>query len=139
MKRFLRIRSAVRRRRKGAAMIEFAVCLPVFLLITFATLETCRMIYLRQSLKLAAYESARLGILPDIAPASLQDQCDVILLGRGIENYTLSHTPSDLSALEFGNLLVTTVEAPAAENALIGSWLYGGQTVSESVTIMAEY
>ncbi len=120
-------------------MIEFAVCLPVFVLITFATLETCRMIYLRQSLKLAAYECARLGILPEITPASMQDQCDVILLGRGIQNYTLSYTPSDLSTLEFGNLLVTTVQAPAAENALIGSWLYGGQAVSESVTIMAEY
>ncbi len=120
-------------------MIEFAVCLPVFFLITVATIETCRMIYLRQSLKIAAYESARLAILPEINPGSIQNQCDVILLGRNIKNYSLSYTPADTGTLKFGDLLVTTVEAPAAENALIGSWLYGDQTVSESVTIMAEY
>ena len=97
------------------------------------------MIYLRQSLKLAAYECARLGVTPQMTAASLQDQCDVILLGRNIHNYALSSTPADPSTLEFGELLTMTVEAPAAENALVGGWLYGSQTVSESVTIMAEY
>ena len=120
-------------------MIEFAVCLPVFFLISVATIETCRMIYLRQSLKLAAYESARVGILPEITPENIQDQCDVILMGRNIQDYTLTCNPTDPSTLQFGQLLVTTVEAPAGTNALIGSWLYGSQTVSESVTIMAEY
>ena len=97
------------------------------------------MIYLRQSLKLAAYESARVGILPEITTTSIQDQCDVILLGRNIKNYTLTCTPADPSTLEFGQLFTTTVKAPAAENALIGAWLYGSQTVSESVAIMVEY
>lgn len=120
-------------------MIEFAVCLPVFFLVVAGTIETCRMIYLRQSLKLAAYECARVGILPEISTTSIQDQCDVILLGRNIQNYTLTCTPADPTTLEFGQIFTTTVEAPAAENALIGSWLYGEQTVSESVSIMAEY
>ena len=126
-------------RRSGAALIEFAVCLPVFFLISVATIETCRMIYLRQSLKLAAYECARVGILPEVTPSNIQDQCDVILLGRNINDYTITCDPADPSALQFGDLLVTTVEAPAGTNALIGTWLYGTQTVSESVTIMAEY
>lgn len=120
-------------------MIEFAVCLPVFFLVTVATIETCRMMYLRQSLKLTAYECARVGILPEVTPESIQDQCDVLLLGRNIKNYSLTCTPADPAVLEFGDLFVTTVQAPASENALLGAWLYGSQTVSETVTIMAEY
>ncbi|PAY20917.1 pilus assembly protein TadE [Rhodopirellula sp. SM50] len=120
-------------------MIEFAVCLPVFLLIAMGTIETCRMIYLRQSLKVAAYECARLAIVPEVTPADLQDQCDVLLLGRNISSYTLNCTPADPSTLNYGEIFITTVEAPASENALVGSWIYGSSTVSESVSIMMEY
>ncbi|QEG00296.1 TadE-like protein [Stieleria maiorica] len=120
-------------------MIEFAVCLPVFLLITMGTIETCRMIYLRQSLKIAAYECARLAVVPGITPADLQDQCDVILLGRNIKNYALNCTPSDPSSLDYGEMFVSTVDAPASENALLSTWIYGSASVSESVSIMIEY
>ena len=44
--------------RRGAAMIEFAVCMPIFFMITMGTIETCHMIYVRQSLKIASYEWA---------------------------------------------------------------------------------
>ena len=97
------------------------------------------MIYLRQSLKLAAYECARVGIMPDSDVTQMHDQCDVILMGRNIQNYDLTTVPGDPSTLDFGQLLTVTVEAPAAENALVGTWLYGSQTCSETVTIMAEY
>ncbi len=50
--------------RRAAAMIEFAICMPVFFLLAMGTIETCRMIYLRQSLKLAAYECARIELHP---------------------------------------------------------------------------
>ena len=127
------------RQRNGAAMVEFALCLPVFFLIAMGTIETCRMIYLRQSIKIAAYECARLGIMPEVTPPDIQDQCDVILLGRNIANYQILNQPSDPATLQYGELFTVTVEAPAGQNALVGSWLYGDKTLSESVSIMMEY
>jgi TadE-like protein len=125
-------------RRSGAAMIEFAICMPVFFLIAMGTIETCRMIYLRQSLKLAAYECARVGIMPGMTPDVLQSQCDVILGGRRIRNYQLVCTPPNPADLKFGELFKTTVTVSAQENALVGAWFYQNKILSESVTIMAE-
>jgi hypothetical protein len=125
--------------RAGAAMIEFAICMPIFFLIVMGTIETCRMIYLRQSLKLAAYECARVGIMPGMTPAVLQDQCDVILGGRRIRNYQFSCIPANPADLKFGQLFTTTVVVSAEENALVGAWFYQAKMLSESVSIMAEH
>ncbi len=125
--------------RRGAAMIEFAICMPVFFLITMGTIETCRMIYLRQSLKIAAYECARVGIVPKMTSDVLQDQCDVILRGRRIRNYTFSCSPPNPADLKFGDLFTTTVTVSAQDNALVGAWFYQDKILTESVAIMAEH
>jgi hypothetical protein len=126
-------------KRSGAALIEFAVCLPVFFLITMATIETCRMVYLRQSLKIAAYECARVGIVPGISDQAVQDQCDVMLMGRNLTGYRLQTSPESVSSLEYGDLLTVTIEMAAEKNAIVGSWFYRDLIFQESVTIMAEY
>ena len=124
--------------RSGAAMIEFAICMPVFFLLAMSTIETCRMLYLRQSLKIAAYECARIGITPGMTVEVMQNQCDVILRGRQIRNYQFSCSPTNIESLKFGELLTTTVQASADDNALVGAWFYQRKLLSESVTIMAE-
>lgn len=128
-----------KRLRRGGAMVEFALCLPVLLAIAFGSIETCRMIYLRQSIKLAAYECARLAIVPGIDAQTLQDQCDVFLLGRGIDGYEFNCSPADPKTAAFGETITTTVSMKAETNALVGAWFYQGRVLSESVSIMAEY
>ncbi len=125
--------------RQGAALIELAICLPVFFLITMATIETCRMIYLRQSLKIAAYECARLAIVPGSTKQNVIDQCDLILLGRNISGYQFSCTPSDPSTLTYGDLFKVTLTIAAKNSSIVGTWFYRGKVFNESVTIMAEY
>ncbi|TWT81186.1 TadE-like protein [Planctomycetes bacterium CA13] len=128
-----------RLKRRGSALLEFALCLPVFLAITMGTFETCRMMYLRQSLKIAAYECARLAIVPEVDAETLQDQCDVFLLGRGISGYDFECSPADPKSIEFGETLTTTVSVNVAENLIIGTWFCRDDTISESVSIMAEF
>jgi hypothetical protein len=125
--------------RHGAALIELAICLPVFFLITMATIETCRMIYIRQSLKIAAYECARLGIVPGATADALQSQCDVILLGRNVRGYQFSCVPADPTSLKFGDLFKTSVQIGSQDSAIVGTWFYRNKMFTESVTIMAEY
>lgn len=125
--------------RQGAALIELAICLPVFFLITMATIETCRMIYLRQSLKIAAYECARLAIVPGSTRQNVVDQCDLILLGRNINGYQFSCTPTDPSTLTYGDLFKVTLQIAAKDSSIVGTWFYRNKIFTESVTIMAEY
>lgn len=50
-----------RRRRRGQALVEFALALPLFLLIVFGLFDTARFVYGHSTLSQAAREGARLG------------------------------------------------------------------------------
>ncbi len=127
------------RKRTGAAIVEFAVCLPVFFMICLGTVETCRMMYLRQSLKIAAYECARIAIVPGTADKDVKNQCDAILRGRRIKGYKLKTEPSSVKGLKYGDYFKVSVEMPAKKNAIVGTWFYRNKTLRESVTILVEY
>ncbi len=120
-------------------MVELAVCLPLLVTITIATIESCRALYLKQSVRITAYECARLGVVPGATTADVEDLCTVILSSRNINSYTLTCDPADLSTLRYPDLLRVTVDVPYDENMLIGSWLFANKRLTQSVTIMAEY
>lgn len=132
-------RTARHSSRAGASVIEFAICLPVFFLIAIGTVETCRMVYLRQSLKITAYECARVAIVPGTSDFDVQNQCDAILLGRRIKDYELKTTPESVSSLKYGDLYTVSISLPAEPNALVGAWFYKNKILQETVTIMAEF
>jgi Flp pilus assembly protein TadG len=46
-----------RNRRSGAAVVELAVCMPLIVLLTFASLEGANMLFMRQAAVQAAYEA----------------------------------------------------------------------------------
>ncbi len=127
------------RMRAGAALVEFAVCMPVFFMITMACVETCRMLYVRQSLKVAAYECARLGIKQGITRDVLEDQCKVILVPRRIRNYTFSCEPADPSTLHYGDTFSVNIQTNMDDNSVVGTIFFRGRVFNEFVKIMAEY
>ncbi len=129
----------LRSKRRGAALVEFSILLPVFCVLVIGTIETCRGLYLRQSLKIAAYECARLGIIPEMTRETLQDQCNVILLSRKLKSFEFSCTPEDPRTLEYGDAFTVTVRLSAKDNALINGLFFRTKVFSESVTIMAEH
>lgn len=120
-------------------MVELAVFLPLFFTITMATVETCRVLYLRQSLTIAAYETARLGIVPGMNRDALDAQCNVILNGRNIKGGVLTTNPASLDTLRYGDTLTVSVSVAVDQNALLSTWFFRGKTITETTTIMAEY
>lgn len=127
------------RSRRGASLVEFALCLPIFFLITMGTVELCRLIYLRQSLKITAYECARLGIIPGMSKTTLECQCDLLLRKRKIKGYSFTCEPDDPKQLALGDIFTVRIDIPIEQNALIGRWFIRDQVFSESVHLMAEY
>jgi len=49
------MKGMMQQNKRGAAVVEFAILLPVFVLILFGSIEACSMIFLQQSLEMAAY------------------------------------------------------------------------------------
>lgn len=126
------------RKRRGAALTEFALVLPLLVLLVFATIETCSMIYLEQSLKVAAYEGTRIALVPGTSAGNVTAAVNQVLEDRHVDKATVTITPSNYSTASSGTYIRVTVAAPAKGNSLVGAWFYGGRTLTSSVEMMKE-
>lgn len=122
---------------RGAATVETAVCLPLFVIIVFGTLECCDLMFLRQGLLQAAYEGARVAIVPNAKSENVVEQVERILVQRGIQSSAIRIIPTDFDSAPFGTEVTVEVDAqPGANNQLMRIVQQG--TVSGRATMMIE-
>lgn len=94
MKRWHRIHWIVRcgddRRARGAAVVEFAVVLPLLLTILFGIIEYGWVFMVRQTLQTAAREGARLAVLQTSAEpyANVMDRISQVMEPTGLTGYS---------------------------------------------------
>jgi len=131
--RFNRQRSV----RKGAASVEFAITLPIILLVVFATIEICSCYSLQQSLKVAAYQGCRVGLSAESTQNIIERQTRFVLDARGIKRYGIS-TRQDPMPGASTKFLTVQVNAPTGENLPLTHWVIGNRNVSASVSMMIE-
>jgi hypothetical protein len=124
--------------RRGVAATEFAVCLPVLVLILLGVIETCSMIFLKQSLSVAAYEGGHVAVAPDGTPALVRSTCASILADRRVRGATVDIVPGNLSAVAAGDYFEVRVSAPTGPNAILPLSFFRGQTLRASATLMKE-
>ncbi|MEM1063478.1 MAG: TadE/TadG family type IV pilus assembly protein [Planctomycetota bacterium] len=131
--------SRKRDRRRGVALAEFAVCLPVLILLVLGVIETCTVVFLKQSLSIAAYEGAHTAVQPGATAADVRSICEGILADRRVAGATVDVTPADLGGLAEGEPFTVTVSAPAAGTAQLSSALYSTTTISAAATMVQEF
>jgi len=127
------------KQRRGIAVTELAVCMPVLVLIILATVEACTMIFLQQSLSIAAYEGARVGLVPETESSNIQYQSELILLDRKVKNATVLVTPSDIPGSSEGTWIQVQASAPFSDNSMIGGWLFNSRVLTANVEMMKEH
>ncbi len=123
------------RARRGAEIVELGVCLPLLVAVTLGTIEACAMIVLKQTLAVAAFEGARLGVIKGSEAINVEAQCEYVLLDHSVANYSISMSPSDPASLQPGDFFRVTVTAQCAPNSLVGGIFYAGKSFSESVEL----
>ena len=128
----------VRGRRKGAAATEFAICLPVLLVMIFGSIEACNAIFLDHSTLIVAYEGIREAVKPNSTNALVQQRCNELIASREIESATVTLTPADIAAANRGDNIVVTVTAPCDDNSFLAGWFFAGRSVASSVTMVKE-
>ena len=116
-----------------------AVTLPVLLTIVFGTIETCSMIYLRQTLHIAAYEATRVSLVPKTTAAQVEYAANQILTNRKVKGATITITPSDFSKGAISTQIKVTISATAGNNLAVPSLFFRGKTLTGSCTMMKEY
>lgn len=136
----MKARRPIRRApRAGVAAVEFAVCLPVLVLIVFASIEACTMVFLKESLTVAAYEGSRVAVQPAATEAEVIARCEEVLAEREVSGGAVELVPGSLSTAAVGDPVQVRVSAPCAANAVIPVWFYGSSTMTGSSTVMNEY
>ena len=102
------------RDRKGAAVVEFAFCLPLLVTVTLSFIDLTNLIYFRQTIKIAAYDAARTASEPAATSADVEEAAGRMLSMRGIENYTLE-IPSDYGTTPRGDVVNISLTVPLSE------------------------
>lgn len=125
--------------RSGAAVTELAITLPILVLMLMATIECCCMIFVTQTLHIAAYEGARVALVPKITPAQVDFAIRQILNDRRVQNATISIEPSNFSAAPIQSFIRVRVTAPANSNTLVSPLFFSNQTLRGECSMMKEY
>ena len=132
----LRHRSASR---QGVAATEFAVCLPIMMLLLLAMIESCTMIFLKQSLTVTAYEGVRTALEECAVGTDVQSTCQQILTDRRIQGATVTINPPNFEALSPGEYIEVAVSAQADSNSVLPGSFFSGKTLTATATMMKEF
>jgi len=126
--------------RDGIATSELAICLPILILLTLAVLETCTVIFLKETITISAYEGARVGIRKQGTDAQVAAKVQTFLESRGIifeSDFVEISDPGFDQASDLQNITVT-VNVPCDGNTYSG-WIFSGRFISASVTMRKEF
>lgn len=82
------------RQRTGALSIEVALCLPLLFTLLFGCYEMARANMLLHATESAAYEGARVGIIPGATEAKIRASASQILRTVGITDFTVEVSPA---------------------------------------------
>jgi hypothetical protein len=126
-------------KRRGAAVAELAVCLPLLVLLVVATMEACTMVYLKKSLTVAAYEAGRTSLMPGASSADVTAQCQQVLNDRGVQGGTSLLNPLVFETAPEGTYLQVSVTAPCESNTMLGTWFYAGRSLTAKAAFKKEF
>ncbi len=128
-----------RKKRRGAAAVEFAVVAPVFLLLVFGMIEYGRMVMVQQVITNASREGARAGVLDGSSNADVLGVVNQYLTSGSISGATITVTPTNPEDAEFGDPVTVSVDIPFSQVSWLPSPMYlGGKTLSATTVMRRE-
>jgi Flp pilus assembly protein TadG len=111
-------------RRRGAALAEFSVCLPILIIVVLGSIEATRLLHVQHGLTTAAYEAARTASARNrISSGDVDALVSSVLNSYQVTGTTVQCSPADLGTVQVGQSLTITVTVPVQDNRVITGWL----------------
>jgi Flp pilus assembly protein TadG len=123
------------RARKGTAVAELAICLPMLMIFVLGTVEATDAVFLRHRLTTAAYEAARKATAPGQTAATAITAGTAILTSRSVHNGSVSVAPVVTANTTTGTDVSATARAPFSKNCCITPFVFAGWTGDVTVTV----
>lgn len=124
------------RRRAGSHTVEFALALPVLLLLITGAIEMTRMNMLRNTAQNAAYEGARRGALPGANANQAKAAAQTILDTVGTSNATITINPAVLTSTV--SRVTVSVSIPLNDNGWITPYFTKDRSLLADCTLTRE-
>jgi Flp pilus assembly protein TadG len=124
---------------RGAVAVETAVVMPVLVLVVLGTIEVCSMIFLQQSLEIAAYEGARAALVPKSKAGNVTFTTNQLLTARNVSSAAVSVTPANFDTLPYGTIITVSASAPCNANSVVPPMFFSGMTLTGNVEMMKEF
>ena len=131
-----RRRSAKYRRRDGALLVEFAVTLPIVLLLMGGLFEISRVLLFQHTADTAAYEGARSAMVPGATAQEGRREAEALLEAAGLVDCTVSIQPETIT--EETATITVKAEVPVAPNQWVFPTFFNEVSVQSEVTLVAE-
>ena len=122
--------------RRGAVLVELALVIPIVLLLVTAFLELSRVAMLKHSADSAAYEGARIGIVPGALPGAAVQAAEELLQSAKIKDAEILIAP--VTIVEETPFVTVKVSIPISPNSWISPFFFKKGDISSSVTLITE-
>ena len=124
------------KRSLGAVTVEVALCLPILMVILIGSYEMARANMMLHSTESAAYEGARVGIIPGATPETVEAAVSRILRTVGVGTFEVQITPEVLTPTTEEIEVFVTV--PVRDNLAIPTLFLRNPVFTGSCTLKRE-
>lgn len=123
---------------RGTATVELAVCLPLIVLLLFASLEGANMLFLRQAVVQSAYETAKSVAKTNGVQATAKRLGEQVLSSRGVLAPKIVFAPTNVQNLAPGTPFSVTVSVPGDSRSITGIGPFNDLTIRAQATMVKE-
>ena len=128
-----------RKKRRGAAVVEFAIVAPLFFLLLFGMIEYGRMVMVQQVLTNASREGSRQAVLDGSTTATVTTTVTDYLTNGGVTGGTITVTPDPPGNAVFGDPVTVSVTIPFDQVSWLPSPMFlGGTNLTATTTMRRE-
>ena len=138
-----RLRRGTRLRRAVAA-VETAIMMPVMVLLAFGSIELSNMVFMRQSLSIAAYEGVRVLTKPGGTEAQANARIQEVLTSRNVASYTVQYLTTAAAPISVtavtprGTMLTVSIQSTNGGSAYGPLQLFTGRTIRCQTTMVRQ-
>ncbi|GAA5508477.1 TadE family protein [Novipirellula caenicola] len=127
-----------RRSRRAVAAVEFAVCLPILVLLVFGSIEASSFIFLKQALSVAAYEGAREAALSTSTASAAEDRAINILNARNVRGFAVRFPDRNPERASRGEEITVEIVAPTQPNSPLAGQFIANRDLIARVVMLKE-
>ena len=117
--------------------VEFAICVPLLFLLLFGCYEMARANLMKHAAESAAYEGARVGIIPGATEGEVRDATAFIMTTVGVNDFTID-VQNNLSDDGESEFVTVEILVPFQENFRLGTFFIDDPTFRGQCTLKRE-